>query len=122
MGERQVIPEQAKAIARALAAADSREGSTGEWEIWLPFASAVYEAFPHDHVVISKREWKTLTHDSSRANPDRSAILEAVVKAARALLVEFLDPTARAIALGELAAQLRTLDRYDWKHEERNGR
>lgn len=122
MGERQAVPDQAKAIARALAAADNGEGEAADWQVWLPFGLAVYEAFPSDFVILSKREFKQLTQTAAAADPRRAEIMEEVRRAARQLLTDFLDPSARAIAMGALGLALQSLARYDWRHEERNGR
>lgn len=122
VGERQVVPDQAKAIARALASADNAEGQAADWQMWLPFGLAIYEAFPSDYVIVSKREYRQLTQAAASADPKRAEIMEAIRHSARQLLMDFLDPTARAIAMGRLGEAIQTLARYDWRHEERNGR
>lgn len=122
MAERQLVPEQAKAVARALATADSQEGEAGDWQVWLPMGLAVYEAFPSDYVIISKKEFRSLAAAAALADPERGALVAGIVEASRKLLIDFLDPNARAIAMGRLGQLIQDLARYDWRHEERNGR
>lgn len=113
------MPEpEAIAIARALSAADNA-GREDQWELWLPFAKVVYENFPTDYVILQREEYKNLIRSSSNADPDRGAIIEALVQASRQVLVDFLDPVARSVAMGQLAAHIRQLGQYDWRNEER---
>lgn len=114
------MPEpEAIAIARALSAADNA-GDESQWEMWMGFAKVVYEHFPMDYVILQRQEYKSLIRSSANADPDRGAIIDSLVQASRQVLADFLDPVARSVAMGQLAALHRQLGQYDWRNEDRN--
>lgn len=112
---------EAVALARALSAADNADDESF-WEQWLPFATVVMAHLPTDYVIITRQEYGSLIRNSSAADPDRGAILEALVTANRRFLADFLDPVARAVAMGQIGSIIRQLSQYDWRRDERDGR
>lgn len=105
---RDELEQSAQAVARALSAADN-DGNEGDYERWLPLGRAIVGNLPVDWSV-------SHTVDPEKAvattDPAYRAAVEGLHKSAKRLLLDFLDPSARAIALGELATQIRALDRY----------
>lgn len=101
-------PPEAIALARALARADGDEDRS---ELWAPFAGVVWTSFPDGYTIVETAELDRL---KLLAQPERQEILHRLVRACRSLLVHFLDTSKRAIALGEIAKELRALDQQDF--------
>lgn len=93
-------------LARALAAAD---GSL-DAEAWIPFATVVIQAFPQDHRIIASKEYDV----------ELMRLYRSIARCARRLVIDFLEPRDRAVALGKLAEALRELDAYEFHHGENN--
>jgi hypothetical protein len=115
-----VLPDEVKALARACSGADNH-GDDSHWEMWTGFAQALFDSFPEDHVLITRRSYTQLSRAAIRADPDRMEAMDSLIVAARTVLRDFLDPHSRAIALGELARTVRRLDSIDFQREDRRG-
>lgn len=115
-----VLPDEIKAIARACSSADNT-GDDNDWEQWVAFATALFDAFPDDHVIITRRSYTGLSRAAMRADPDRMAAVDELVSAVKALLRDFLDPSSRAIAMGRVAQAIRSIEHLDFQREDRRG-
>lgn len=113
--------EYVRALARAFSAVDN-DGRDEEWQVWVPMATAIYESLPHDYAMVGLTEMKVLQGNKAATDPARVAIVSRIVKGVRQLLLSFLDPRDRAMALGTLAQTVAELDKYDFTHEDTRGR
>jgi hypothetical protein len=114
------LPDEIRALARACSAADNT-GDDTQWETWVQFATALFEAFPDDHVIITRRSYTTLSRTAMRVDPERMALVDDLVRSVKLLLRDFLDPSSRAIALGSVADSVRKIDSLDFNKEDRRG-